>query len=249
MGSFTTGASKTRSVNNAIGYGNAKVGQALQPQQYGSEFGYTNGQGNYHGSNSALVNDTISGQQQQIQKLSQGLPQSFSVNQMYNNPYYQTTRDMYAQPVLRQYGQDLNGLNSDLSASGQMGGAYDALRHSQLQQNRDYNLNLAENQGRLASSQAYNQNLQNQLGTISGLRSDIGSALQQYYLPQQIANQTQSAVTPLQTAAAQQYGSAAQTVAGNYASQPTWFDNYLNFINAGANGFKAVASAGAKGGG
>jgi hypothetical protein len=163
----------------------------------------------------------------------------FDVQSAYDNPMYQTTYDLFKQPIDRQYEQDQNELTANLNARGQMGSSFDALMRRNLMQGRDYNLNQASLQGRQASFDAYNQSASNALAQLAGLTGLRGDMLQQYYYPMAMAQGQQQAINPLQTA---QIGYNSQLQASRM-SQPTWaskgVDLLGNMMSSGAQGYGA----------
>lgn len=176
--------------------------------------------------------------------------QSFDVNDAYNNPFFQSTYDLYAQPVNRQYESDLMALNNDLNAKGLIGGSYDALRQNKLQQNRDYNLDQASLQGRAASANAYQQQYQNALAGLQGLGQAQAQQTANIYQPFDNYVRYQSAVNPSAYTTAQAYmnqgnqlaqiPSLASTIANNAIWKPWQYTNQT---------LSAVRGGGAGGGG
>lgn len=111
------------------------------------------------------------------------LPTSFSVGDMYNNPFYNNTASLMQMPIDRQYRQQKTDLTNSLNARNQIGSSYDALANNLLNQNYDYNSNQAQLQARQASADAYNQNLNNLLNTLSGLNSTQSNQASIMYQP------------------------------------------------------------------
>jgi hypothetical protein len=168
---------------------------------------------------------------------------SFNVNDYYNNPFYQTTRDLYAAPIQRQYESDSRNLTNSLNARGQIGSSYDAYRNNQLMQNRDNSLNQADQQARLASAQAYQTNYQNALSKLTGLSNERSAALERTYAPAKIATNYQQAISPLQQAQVGAYTNQANQIAnvpGAYQNILAGVGAYANYVNANANAIQAI---------
>lgn len=141
----------------------------------------------------------------QITGATSQLPQTFSLNDYYNNPFYENTRSLYTQPITRQYQQDSEELRNQLSARNQLNSSYDALMNRNLMQNRDYNLAQAEASARGASANAYTTNLQTIMDRVNNLTDVRGALMQQYFMPANVAQGVQSSITPLQVARANYY--------------------------------------------
>lgn len=172
------------------------------------------------------------------------LPTNFSLNDFYNNPFYQNTLDMYQAPINRQYQQDLNTLNSDLNAKGQSGSSYDALEHNFLNQNHDYNLNMAQNQAREAAANAYGTSINTGLQTLAGLGNYNSQALQSFYTPANFGINYQQAVSPLQQTMANIYGQQANTITGRPTLGMQLWDTGRAFLGAGGQAAGAYFGAG-----
>ena len=105
------------------------------------------------------------------------------------------TKSMLEAPIMRQYGQDTNNLNSELGAGNQLGSSYDALRHNMLMQGRDYSLGQAENQARQLSFQGFDQGFKNQLLGLAGLGDYQTNLQNRLFQPAGMAAQFQSGVS------------------------------------------------------
>jgi hypothetical protein len=176
-----------------------------------------------------------------IGNVSGQIPQSFSINDYYNNPFYETTAELYKAPVLRQYQQDVTALDNSLNARNQLGGSYDATRRRSLDQQRDFQLNQADDQSRLASANAYQQNFSNIMSSLNAALTGRGQLLDQVYAPAKLALGYQQAVAPLQQAQANVYNTAQSA----FLSRPTTFDQILNYYSANARAAGSAASGGA----
>lgn len=166
-----------------------------------------------------------------------GIPTSFGVDDMYNNPFYDTYKGYLYQPLQQQQQQDQKTLRDQLSAQNQLGSSYDAYQN--YLQNKQYTdaYSQAENQARLGSADAYTQALNNQLGVLSGLRNDYGQQLNAYYAPANLALGYTNAFAPY----------AATTVTGSQTSDPSFLTRYNQYMqtNAQMAGTVAKAMAGA----
>jgi hypothetical protein len=182
---------------------------ALQAQSYSDPFGsFKNGV--FTPTMSDTQKSTLSNTQQGIADYTNALQQPFSLNNYYNNPYYQGTLKQLSAPVNQQYQQDAVNLQNSVKASGLQGSSYDALSKNLLQQNNTYNLNQASGQARSASADAYNQLFNNNLAGLNGLNQSQLMQQQYLYQPMNMALAYQQAVSPLQTAAANNYVKQAQ---------------------------------------
>lgn len=88
---------------------------------------------------------------------------SFDVNDFYNNPFYNTTRNMYRRPIQDQQEADNKELMNQLNARNQTGSSYDAYQNYLQNKRYDTLYANAEDQSRLASANAYQQMFQNEL--------------------------------------------------------------------------------------
>jgi len=134
------------------------------------------------------------------------LPEKFSLNDYYNNPFYGNTLSLYKAPIERQYETDSRSLDDMLAARNQLGGSFEALMRQNLMRDRDYNLSQAESSARGASANAYMSNLQSLMDMANNLTDQRGALLQQYFMPASVAQGAQAAITPLQVARAGYYG-------------------------------------------
>lgn len=174
-----------------------------------------------------------------IGNLSGQLDQPFDVNSYYNNPFYSTVSEQYRAPILRQYQQDSTDLDNSLNARNQIGSSYDALMRRNLGQQRDFQLNQADDQARLASANAYQQAFQNLLASLGTALGGRGQLQDQIYAPAKIAMGYQQALNPLQTAQAGIYGNAMS----QYLSRPTSTDRIMQFYNTTAQSAGQAAGA------
>lgn len=120
-----------------------------------------------------------------LNQATKSLPSAFSVQDMYNNPFYNDSEQLFNAPVLRQYAEDTSSLDNELNSRNQIGSSYDALRRMYLMRDRDFNLNQGRLQARQASSDAYNQSISNALQVMAGLRNDEVSQIQGQAIPMQ----------------------------------------------------------------
>jgi hypothetical protein len=235
-----SGASK----QNAIKSATSKAVKAAAPKSYSDPYGSFNGAtGVYNPNLSATQLDTQNTLNTGINNaVGQLAGQSFDVNSYYNNPFYDSTYDLYSAPVNRQYAQDQQSLSNSLNAKGLTGGSYDAYSHSLQDQNRDYNLNQAQGQARSASANAYQQAFQNNVAGLQGLNQAQAQQTANIYQPFDNYIRYQGAVNPSSTAAASAYINQGNQLAQIPSLAQTAFNNYLNYMNTGANQIKAIGS-------
>lgn len=183
---------------------NGKAEKAAKPTSFYTPFGNvvngtftpieTNGQVNTR-------NLTLS----KLEQIVGGMPTSYSVNDAYNNPFYNTMLDYTRQPINQQRQQEFSELDNTLSARNQLGSSYDAYQKYLTNQRYDTQYRQAENQARLTSADAYQQAFSNSLSALQGLRNDYNSAMEMMYRPATLAMSYQNAVSPLQTSMVNYY--------------------------------------------
>lgn len=110
---------------------------------------------------------------------------NFSVNDYFNNPFFGSTFNQLMRPIETQRQQEEKQLTDMLNARGQMGSSYDALLRRDMGQRYDNLLTDATNQARQVSADAYQQQFQNALAQLAGLRNDRNAALNAAYMPMQ----------------------------------------------------------------
>lgn len=106
-----------------------------------------------------------------------------TVEAAFNNPFYENTRSLLQNPIRRRQEDAARELQSQLAARNQIGSSYDALMKSYQQRDFGDQLGQADNYARNLGFDAYTQNINNQLGTLSALRGDIGQSTQQAMAP------------------------------------------------------------------
>lgn len=154
---------------------------------------------------STAQNEGLNRASEGINNLLDNLPTDFSVNAMYNNPFYQNTLDMQRAPLDYQKGVDQKALNNDLNAHNQMGSSYDALMQDQLNRRYDQMYTQAAGQARDDSANAYQLQLNNILSGMAGLRNEYNSAVSGYMAPMTAAQGYQTSLQPLQTSLVNYY--------------------------------------------
>ena len=145
------------------------------------------------------------------------VPTEFDIDSYYNNPFYETTKRMYQRVIDQQRERDDRDLTNNLNARNQMGSSYDALARRYMAQDYNSRYDQADDQARMASANAYQQAYQNLLESLRGLSNERSTSLERAYAPAKIAMGYQSALSPLQTGAANAYMGAA----GIYGQRPT----------------------------
>lgn len=211
---------------------------ALQPKSYEDPFGSFSG-GVYKPNITPEIQGSINNYNKAINSISGQIPTSFNVEDMYNNPFYSTMADEYKAPVNRQYEQDSNDLTANLGAKNQLGSSYDALMRKNLQQQRDFQLNQADDQARLGSANAYQQQFTNGLNALNTANNAKTQTMQQLYMPFNAYQGYQGAVSPLQTGMANVYSNAM----AQYLSRPTNSQQLFNLGNSAIGAAGQVAAA------
>lgn len=213
---------------------------SLKSKNYSDPFGsFDSKKGVYTPNLSPTQMNTLSDTQTGIGTATQALQKPFTVEDYFDNPFYENTSKLFSQPIQRQYEQDSKALDNELNARNQVGGSYDAYRKSLLTQGRDYNLNQAELQGRSASADAFNQAYQNAMASLQGLNQS--QLAQQQYINQPFTNYLgyQGVVNPLQQGAANAYGQQANY----YQTKKTGLDYLMDYYRSSAQIGATVAGA------
>lgn len=211
---------------------------ALKPQSYSDPFGSL-AKGKFTPNISSSTQAGLNNFDSTIGQMSGQLNKPFDINDYYNNPFYATASEQYKAPVMRQYQQDQTDLANNLNARNQMGSSYDALMNRNLMQQRDFQLNQADDQARTASASAYQQQYQNLLNSISAATSGKSSLLDQIYAPAKLALGYQGALNPLQQAQAGVYNTAQQ----QYLSRPTATDRIMQMYGMAQQAAATAAAA------
>ncbi|MFM7468087.1 MAG: hypothetical protein ACKO37_01105 [Vampirovibrionales bacterium] len=102
----------------------------------------------------------------------QALPTQTRVEDVYNNPFYDTTSQLLTRLIEEDKANDTRQVTEQLAARGLTGGSYDALLRKQLAQRYGQRIDQARMQARQQAASAYQQSIQTQLNILSGLRSD-----------------------------------------------------------------------------
>lgn len=178
--------------------------KSLQPQNYSDPFGSLK-KGIFTPILPQALQSSLDNFTNVTGALSGQLNRPFDINDYYNNPFYATASEQYKAPVLRQYQQDQNELANNLNARNQMGSSYDALMNRNLMQQRDFQLNQADDQARTASASAYQQQHQSLINSLTTALGGKSTLLDQIYAPAKIALNYQGALSPLQQAQANVY--------------------------------------------
>jgi hypothetical protein len=184
-----------------------------------------------------------------IMELINGMPTNVGVNDLYNNPFYQSTYDYGARELGQQKNWQLGEMNNELAARNQIGSSYDALRRRNFDD--QYSKAYADlgDRSRTSAADAYTQALNMRLAGLSGLRNDRGAALQAEYLPFQMSMGYQQALTPLQAASANLYSQQGQLNYNRPSGIAQAVDLYAKYLNANANAMSAAGGMGGGGGG
>jgi len=195
-----------------------KAISSLKPVSYSDPFG-TLAKGVFKPNLNSDQTQTLAHIDQGMNHLTSSIPTSYSVNDAYYNPFYNTTYSLYQQPTNTQYMTSMQNLDNDLNARGQLGSSYDALMRRGLNQN--YLSQSANNaaQARLDASNAYLNALQYNLDALQGLGNAKSQMLSQIYMPAQQAVNYQHALTPLSQSTANVYSQQAQLIARQQAQE------------------------------
>lgn len=207
---------------------------ATQGKSYSDPFGsFNNGvfNPNLNAEQQMAMNNTQAG----LRRASGELVKPFDIDSYYNNPFRDNTYQMLANPINRQFEEDLGNMDDQLNARGLMGGSYDALMKKNLLNNRNNNLQQANLQGISASADAYNQSYNNNLNAIGALGNSALQQQQYIYQPMNMAMNYQNAMAPLQ-----------QAQAGLYGSQQNYFQNKKTGLDNAMAMYAASAEAAAK---
>lgn len=206
-----------------------KVKSALTPMGFSSPFGtltYGKRGSTYTPNLSGNYWDAFNTAEYKMANAAKSLPDSVSAEDIYNNPFYDSTVQLLSNPINRQYSQDMTDLNNELGARNQLGSSYDALMRRNMMQGRDYNLNQAQLQARGTSADAYNNAINQALAIMAGTGNLRGNLMEQAFAPAKMAAGLQSAITPLQVAQA------------NYiSSQPTFGDRLMDYYGGMSKAF------------
>lgn len=216
----------------------------LKPTSYTDPFG-TFRDGTFTPNLNAYQNQALDDSFSGISAGISALQKPFTVDDYYNNPFYDSTAQMLEAPIQRQYQQDRKALDDNLNARNQIGSSFDAYSRYLQDQGRDYNLNQARLQARSASADAFNQSYQNQLAGLDALMRSLLGQQQYIYQPMNMALAYQNSQAPLQQTAAGLYGNQAQY----FYNKKTGLDNIIDIYKATAQAAGQAIGAYAKGGG
>ena len=108
-----------------------------------------------------------------IQELVTDIPRNLTANDLYNNPFYESTLNLLKPKVLERQNQDQKDFDAELAQRNLLGGSYDAYRRSLL--NRDFRQELSdtESQARQESANAYQTQFQNRINALSTLQGQV----------------------------------------------------------------------------
>jgi hypothetical protein len=173
---FKGRANKKRqaSLNAEMARREAEIQGLLNPRVETNSGSFTQDQGimkYQHKFGSAFDQQQTLSQEKSLQAL-QNLPTRTTVEDLYNNPFYDTTAQLLTRPIEEEKTNDTRQTAERLAAQGLSGGSYDALLRRQLAQRYSQRLDQARLQARQESSNAYQQSLQSQLNILAGLRAD-----------------------------------------------------------------------------
>lgn len=167
--------------------GGAKVADGtFRPTEFKSPFGevVTNDGKTYLRPNISNDQRGLLGlQNNKLLGYTQSLPNSFSVNDYYDNPFFKSTLRLLKRPIDDQYDIDKRDLSNNLNARNQTGGSYDALQNYFLGRRYDQQYGDATDKARGVSAQAFQQQFQNNLAGLGAIRDDRNSLLAELYQP------------------------------------------------------------------
>jgi len=168
---------------------------------------------------------------------------SMTPEALYHNPFYDSTYNMEMAPINREYHKDQATLSNDLNSQNQIGGSYDALKNNELNQNYQYQADLAGNQARQDSANAYTQSLGQQYNAANLLGSQVGTygnLMGQYQnAGQNLENQIMAPMSQYQSYQAT-LNPLQQQQANYYQNLPTGFQNFMGSAGSALNSFNPI---------
>lgn len=218
----------------------SQVAAATTPKDYYTPFG-NQVQGHYTPLEGQATVDARNQGQTDLASVLHNMPTSYSAQDAFNNPFYQTTSDLYRQPIQQHQQADQQALDNKLAAQNQLGSSYDAYSHHLMNQDYGNQYLQADNLARLAAAGQYNTGIQQGLQAIPALQGQYNSSLQAALMPAQIAQGYQNSVSPLQQSQAQYY-----TTMGNTSLQgqnQAYIANLQGLYGLGSSAIGALGTA------
>ena len=222
----------------------AQAASYLKPTNYDTPFGgvkkgqvYVNEPGSYAAARTTAAD--------KLYDVAQETPTAFNLNDYFDNPYYQNTLDFLNRGTDKLKSNESTDLTNNLSARNQLGSSYDALMRDKLNQRYDQQYANNENQARQQSTSAYGASIDQNLAAQQALQNLYSGSIQTALYPAQLGAGYQSAVAPLNTAAAGIYGNMANQAYGAYANTaPKWqqaLNAYNSYVSSNAQMIGALA--------
>lgn len=240
---------KTKQVNDKLKVNKSDFKPASFSSPYGSISYDARGNATYDPMLSAEARMTRSQGEAKILDLTKGMPTSWTAEDLYNNPFFESTNRMLQQPIAFQQEVDNKELLNRMAARNQVGSSYEAYQNDLNARRFDQLRQSASDSARAQSADAYNMAFDNRLKALSGLRADLAGAQDMAYQPLTYANQTTQANMPLRLSLLDQLQQSRTAQANMLAQQKTAMEKYFRWQNQGAEAAGVFVNAAAGGGG
>jgi len=183
--------------------GNKKAVAAVQPNNFFSPFGDLSSS---RGSTTFTPKHDMTSFNQAgagLNTLTSDLPTSVSAEDIFDNPFYGSTRDMLQNPIRQEREVSNKSLRDSLTARNQLGSSFDA--YSQSLMDREYNgrMDNADLQARQQSSDSYFNSISQLMNLLGSLSNTQAQQMDIATVPAKLATNYQGAVSGLQGAQAQ----------------------------------------------
>ncbi len=155
------------------------------------------------------------------------IPSGFNVNDAFNNPFYSSTYDLMAQPIQQQQATDQQNLTNSMNAQNQLGSSYAAMSQDLLNRRYDTLYQNAQNQARMNSMDAYNQNFQNNLDLLNNLQGGQTALMNMLYAPAQVGEGLQRNTVGMTSAMGSYYPNMARIGLGQQLANTSMLGSLL----------------------
>lgn len=182
--------------------------RAAQPSSFYSPFGNVVVQDkkiNLDPMQSATQTATSGLTDEKLFNLMGGVPDNITVDDIYQNPFYQNTLDLIQPKTDQQFSLMGEEMNNQLAARNQLGSSFEALQRDKFNRLKQDAYQQNEATARQASADAFSNSNAQLLNALQILRGDRSQALEAAFAPAKIATGYQSALTPLAGAQADIY--------------------------------------------
>lgn len=125
------------------------------------------------------------------------LPVTFRAEDAFNNPFFESTSALLKNPIRRERESAERELSNQLTARNQLGGSFEALTRDKFNKRFDDRLTQADNQARLFSFDANNQQLRNALAALQSAQQVQNVGISDVFAPAQLGIANQSALNAL----------------------------------------------------